>query len=82
MPGGVGQHLGEGFFETRVVVGDDELDAVQAAVPQAREEVFPERLALALGEIDGQDLPAPALMDTDRDQDRLGANDPGLPDTP
>ncbi len=33
------------------------------------------RLALARGEIDAQDFPASALMNTDRDQDRPGPDD-------
>ena len=27
LPGGIGQHLGEGFFEPRMIVGDDELSS-------------------------------------------------------
>ena len=38
------------------------------------------RLALARGEINRQDLPASALMDTDRDQDRPGPNNTLLTD--
>ena len=75
LPGGIGQHLGEGFFEPRVIVGDDELNAAKTPVLQADKEVFPGRLTLARGEINRQDLPASALMDTDRDQDRLGPDD-------
>ena len=72
LPGGIGQHLGEGFFEPRVIVGDDELNAAKTPVLQANKEVFPGRLTLTRGEIDAQDFPASALIDTDRDQDRLG----------
>ena len=75
LSGGIGQHLGEGFFEPRVIVGVDELDAAKTPVLQADKEVFPGRLTLTRGEIDRQDLPASALMDTDRDQDRPGPND-------
>ena len=39
LPGGIGQHLGEGFFEPRMIVGDDELDAVEAPILQAYKEV-------------------------------------------
>ena len=58
-----------------MIVGDDELDAVKTPVLQAYKKVFPGRLTLTRGEIDRQDLPASALMDTDRDQDRPGPND-------
>ena len=75
LSGGIGQHLGEGFFEPRVIVGDDELDAAKTPVLQAYKEVFPGRPTLARGEIDAQNLPASALIDTDRDQDRLGPDD-------
>ncbi len=75
LPGGIGQHLGEGFFEPRVIVGDDELNAAKTPVLQANKEVFPGRLTLTRGEIDAQDFPASALIDTDRDQDRLGPDD-------
>ncbi len=69
LPGGLRQHLGDGFFTTRVVVlKTANSTPCRPRSLKAREDVFPERLALAAGEIDGQDLPAPALMDTDRDQ--------------
>ncbi len=74
LSGGIVQHLGEGFFEPRMIVGD-ELNAVETPVLQAYKEVFPGRLALARGEIDAQDFPASALMNTDRDQDRPGPDD-------
>ena len=35
LPGGIGQHLGEGFFEPRVIAGDDALDAAKTPVLQA-----------------------------------------------
>ena len=63
-----------------MIVGDDELDAVKTPVLQAYKKVFPGRLTLTRGEIDRQDLPASALMDTDRDQDRPGPNDTPLTD--
>ena len=49
LPGGIGQHLGEGFSEPRVIVGDDELNAVEAPILQAYKEVFPGRLTLTRG---------------------------------
>jgi hypothetical protein len=39
LPGGIGQHLGEGFFEPRMIVGDDELDAAKTPVSFKRTRV-------------------------------------------
>jgi hypothetical protein len=54
-----------------VIVGDDELDAVEAAPAQSEKEVLPGRAALAVGHFDGQDLAAPVPVDSDRDQHGL-----------
>jgi hypothetical protein len=41
LEGGVGQDLADGRAEAGMIVGDDELDAVEAAFAQADEEVLP-----------------------------------------
>jgi hypothetical protein len=61
-----------------MIVGDDELDAGEAAGFQPREEVAPARSALAIGELDRQDLAPAILVDRHRHQDRLADDDSGL----
>ena len=42
-----------------MIVGDDELDAVEAAPAQADKEVLPRGAALSIGHFDGDDLTSP-----------------------
>jgi len=63
-----------------VVIGDDELDAVQAAGPQRFQKLFPARSALPVGELDRKHLAPAFLVDPDRDQHRLARNDAIVPD--
>ena len=65
------QDLGDRGLQPGVRVADGELDADQAALDQAREEVGPERLGLGLADIDREDLPAAGLMHAMRDHQRL-----------
>jgi hypothetical protein len=52
--------LGERFADRRLqpltIVGDDELDAGEAARLKSREEIAPARPAFSTGELDRQDL--------------------------
>jgi len=41
LEGGVGQDLADGRAQAGMIVGDDQLDAVEAAFAQADEEVLP-----------------------------------------
>ena len=61
-----------------MIVGDDELDAVQAALAQAEQEVLPGRAAFAVGHFDGQDLAPPVPVDADGDQHRLARHHAAL----
>ena len=61
-----------------MVVGDDELDPVQAALLEPEQEVAPARPALPVGELDPQHAAPAILADRHRDQHRLAADDPGL----
>ena len=61
-----------------MVVADDEFDASQPAAFERQEKVAPARPALAIGELDGQDLPPAILVDRHRDQHRLADDNPGL----
>src|SRR5499427_5769756 len=54
------QRLAQCRSEPGVIVGDDELDTVQAARLEPGKEVPPTRPALAIGKLDGQDV-APAV---------------------
>ena len=55
-----------------VRVADRELDAGQAALDEASEELGPERLGLGLADVDREDLAPPGLMHAVRDDQRLG----------
>ena len=41
LEGGFGKHLPDGCAKACVIVGDDELDAVEAAPAQSEQEVLP-----------------------------------------
>ena len=58
-----------------MVVADDELDAVQAALAESGEERVPAAAALAAGEFDAEDVAAAVPADADGDQHRLGVGD-------
>jgi hypothetical protein len=61
-----------------MIVGDDELDAVQAARLQRLQKLLPARPALPVGQFHREHL-APAFpVDADRDQHRVARNDPIL----
>ena len=61
-----------------MIVGDDELDAGEAALAQAQQEVAPARSTLPVGELDTEDLAAAVPIDADRDQHRLAGDDTRL----
>lgn len=69
LPGG-GEDLGDGGLDALVGIGDDELDAAQAAPRQLAQEGGPEGLGFGGADIHAQHL-APAVgIDADRDDDR------------
>src|SRR6202011_6340326 len=61
-----------------MIVGDDELDTGEAARPEPREEITPARPALAIGQLDRQDLTPAILINRHRNQHCLADDDPGL----
>src|SRR2546423_14147266 len=72
------QSLAQCRSEAGVIIGDDELDAVQAARLQPQQEIPPARSALAVGELDRQHLAAAVPIDADRDQHGLADDDAGF----
>ena len=56
------EHLGDRVFEAGVRVRDDELDTSEATLDQAAKEAAPERLGLALTEIETDHLPVAGLV--------------------
>ena len=68
---GAAEHLRDRGLQPGVGVGDRELDADQAALDQAAQEVGPERLGLGLADVDAQDLAPAGLMHAMRDHQRL-----------
>lgn len=57
LPSGFGQDLKDRLLQPGVVVGHDEFNTRQATLLQAQKEFLPTALALAVGHLDGQDLP-------------------------
>ena len=79
LPGG-GEDLGDGGLDALVGVGDDELDAAQAAPRQLPEEGGPEGLGLRRTDIHAQHF-APAIgIDADGDDDGDRHDAAGLAD--
>ena len=68
---GAAEDLGDRGLQAGVRVADGELDADQAALDEAAEEVGPERLGLGLADIDREDLAPAGLMDAVGDHQRL-----------
>src|SRR5438270_897543 len=60
-------------------IGDDELDTMQTAHLEPQQEYPPARSALALGELNRQDLAAAIPVDADRDQHGLADDDSTYP---
>src|SRR6516164_9704536 len=65
------QNLTQGRSEPGVIVGDHELDTMQATLLEPGKEVPPARAALAIGELNRQYLASAIPVDADRDQHRL-----------
>lgn len=63
-----------------MIVGDDELDALQAAGVQRFQKLLLARSALPVGELNRKHLTPALPVDADRDQHRLADNDPVFPD--
>ena len=61
-----------------MIVGDDELDAVEGAAAQSEQEVLPGRATFPVGHVDGQDLAVPIPVDPDGDQHRLARDHAAL----
>ncbi len=69
LPGGA-EHLGDGRLQSLMCVGDDQLDAAQAAPGQTAQELGPERLGLAVADGHAEHF-APAIgVDGDSDDHR------------
>ena len=69
LPGGV-QHLGDGGLQALVGVGDDQLDAAQAAPRELAQEVGPEGLGLRGADLHAEHLAPAVAVDADRDDHR------------
>jgi hypothetical protein len=71
LPDRLRKHLADRRLEPRMVIGDDEFDAEQTALLQAKPEVAPARPALPVGQLHRQHLPPPLGIHRHRDQHRL-----------
>src|SRR4051812_8709594 len=65
------EDLRERRLQSRVRVGDGELDADQPARDERAQELAPERLGLGLTDVQADDLASAGLVDGVRDHDRL-----------
>ncbi len=68
LPGGV-SNLADGSFEAFMRIGDHQLDATQAAAPQAAQEVGPECFCLRRADRHAKDLPPAVGVDAGGDRD-------------
>jgi hypothetical protein len=68
LPGGAGQDRADRVDQAGVGVGDDRLDAGQAAGGQGAQEGEPAGAVLGGGDVDAEDLAVPVGVDADRDQ--------------
>jgi hypothetical protein len=71
LPGRLGRHLGDGVSQARMIGGDDELDAAQAAAFQTGQKLLLARGRFPVRQLHTQDLPAAVVVDPDRHQHRL-----------
>ena len=78
LPGRFRQNLADRPLQTRVVVGHDELDPVQAPLLECDQELLPTGRRLPVGQLHRQHLALPLPVDADRDQHRLRADHPVL----
>jgi hypothetical protein len=67
----------QGLYEAGVLVADHELHPSQATALQAGEEARPERLVLAVADVDAQDLSGAVRGDASRDHDGHRQDLPG-----
>ena len=74
LPGGALEDLAERADEPGVGVGDDELDARDAAVPDPAEEGEPGVVRLGVDDVDAEDAAPPARVAADRRDDRRGGH--------
>lgn len=78
LPGRFRDDLADRRDQAGMVVGDDQLDALEAARLQRDKKILPGRTALAIGHLHCQDLAPPVPVDADSDQHRLAHDDAGL----
>ena len=74
------EHLPDRLFQPRVRVGNDDLDAGEAALDQRAEEAAPERLRLALTDVEPDHLPVAGLVDGVGEHERLLHDPAAVPD--
>ncbi len=71
---GPAEHLRDCLLQAGVGVGDDQLDAREAALDERAQEAAPEGLRLALPDIEGDHLPVARLVDAIGEHERLAHN--------
>jgi hypothetical protein len=80
LPVGAGQDLADRLAQTFMIVRDDKLDAERATFFEPEQKITPAGPALAVGEIDAEDLAPTFAIDRHRDQHRLADADTSLTD--
>src|SRR5690606_38137061 len=78
LPVGLKQHLEDRLPEAVVMVAHDELHAVQPAIAKVGEKRLPARTALAVSQLDAQDVASSIVADANGHEHRAAANDPIL----
>jgi hypothetical protein len=74
LPAAALQHPADGVGEALVGIADHELDASEAALLERADEIAPERLALAVSDLEAQKLPAAIGVHSHGDDDSSGAD--------
>jgi len=74
LPEHASESFGDDLLQARMIVGDNEFDALQATGFQGFQELLPARSALSVGEFNREHLAQALLVDPDRDQHRLAGN--------
>ena len=80
LPAAALQHPSDGVGEALVGIADHQLDASEAALFQRANEVAPERLSLAVADLEAEQLPAAIGVDAHGDDDGSGADLHGTPE--
>src|SRR6266536_5274629 len=76
---GAAEHLADRLLQAGVGVGDDQLDAAEAALDERAQEAAPEGLRLCLADVEGDHLPVAGLVDAVGEHEALAQDAAAVP---